>query len=159
MRQRGLWSGSRLMVDGEAVAGQYTCTCADGYVVDSIARAADAVCADADCGPGGVCSEVEGGNVAGEYMCTCQDGYAGGGVNTPCADIDECAADNGGCDANAVCANTLGGGLYCGRAIRAMASSVSISMSVLMWRITGAAVTPSAERCGARASLRPWLRK
>ena len=31
-------------------------------------------------------------------------GFSGGGVATPCADIDECAVDNGGCAADALSA-------------------------------------------------------
>ncbi len=44
--------------------------------------------------------------VAGEEECVCVTGYLrwGGG----CVDIDECAINNGGCHANAICTNTPG---------------------------------------------------
>ena len=38
--------------------------------------------------------------------CVCDPGYAL--ANGECADIDECAVNNGGCDANALCTNTDG---------------------------------------------------
>jgi len=38
--------------------------------------------------------------------CTCKPGYSGDGKT--CADVDECAVGNGGCDANAACANQAG---------------------------------------------------
>ena len=36
-------------------------------------------------------------------------GYEGGGINTACTDIDECASNNGGCDPLSHCINTEGG--------------------------------------------------
>ena len=38
--------------------------------------------------------------------CTCAAGFVGDGV--VCADVDECAAANGGCHDNALCENTIG---------------------------------------------------
>ena len=40
------------------------------------------------------------------FTCACKSGYTGDGVT--CADVDECAAANGGCDVIATCANTPG---------------------------------------------------
>lgn len=40
-------------------------------------------------------------------MCVCNDGYMGDGE--VCADINECATNNGGCDTNATCFNESGG--------------------------------------------------
>jgi len=41
--------------------------------------------------------------------CLCKPGYAATSNPTRCADIDECAINNGGCSFNATCANTPGG--------------------------------------------------
>jgi hypothetical protein len=38
--------------------------------------------------------------------CACPSGYKGDGVN--CAEIDECAKNNGGCSVNATCENAIG---------------------------------------------------
>ncbi len=43
----------------------------------------------------------------GSVSCRCRDGYEDAG--TSCADIDECAVNNGGCSANTDCVNTPGG--------------------------------------------------
>ena len=48
------------------------------------------------------------GNTAGGYTCgACPGGYSGDGFT--CADIDECATNNGGCHPMVACANTAGG--------------------------------------------------
>ena len=38
--------------------------------------------------------------------CTCKPGFTGNGRT--CADVDECATANGGCDSHASCVNTPG---------------------------------------------------
>lgn len=58
-------------------------------------------CADVTCENGGTCDAA-----SGTAVCVCATGFTGDSCAT---DIDECAADNGGCDALTTCTNTVGG--------------------------------------------------
>ncbi|MFL5307846.1 MAG: EGF domain-containing protein [Polyangia bacterium] len=90
-------------------AGSFHCgPCPAGYTGDGVTG-----CLDIDeCAAGtDGCSRnpaVTCGNTAGGYTCgACPHGYSGDGF--ACADIDECATNNGGCDPLVTCTNTLGG--------------------------------------------------
>lgn len=61
-----------------------------------------ATCDDLQCADGVSCTESDDGAVCG----ACPDGFAGDGET--CSDIDECATENGGCDALTLCMNTSG---------------------------------------------------
>ncbi|KAK3287781.1 hypothetical protein CYMTET_4735 [Cymbomonas tetramitiformis] len=52
-------------------------------------------------------------NTEANFTCSdCPEGFVGTG-RTECKDFDECAAENGGCDAHSLCTNYIGG-RYCG---------------------------------------------
>ena len=57
---------------------------------------------------GGECDPACGENATcnSDDTCECNAGFAGDGQD--CVDVDECEADNGGCDSNALCINTAG---------------------------------------------------
>ena len=59
-----------------------------------------AQCRDSPCGPGR-CR-----NTPGHYSCSCHPGHGLDPATRTCRDMDECAADNGGC--GQLCANTPG---------------------------------------------------
>ncbi len=40
--------------------------------------------------------------------CECPIGFTGSEDGSGCVDLDECVTDNGGCDSNAICTNTIG---------------------------------------------------
>jgi hypothetical protein len=58
-------------------------------------------CTDTTCDAHATCDDT-----SGTPTCTCSSGYAGDGKS--CADIDECATDNGGCGVHEICANVNG---------------------------------------------------
>jgi hypothetical protein len=68
--------------------------------IDAAADAGATGCAKQSCDPNASCDKASG-------KCKCDDGYTGDGES--CADVDECAKDNGGCDPNADCVNSDGG--------------------------------------------------
>lgn len=76
--------------------------CSDDGGATPVDAAVDAVDAAPVCTP--TCSDHATCEVTG---CRCQPGWMGDGV--ACADVDECAANNGGCAADADCTNTPGG--------------------------------------------------
>ncbi|MBC8133289.1 MAG: hypothetical protein H7X95_09945 [Deltaproteobacteria bacterium] len=89
-------------------AGGFSCgPCPVGYTGDGVAG-----CLDIDeCAAGiDLCSKaprVSCGNTAGGYQCgACPAGYDGDGIT--CTDVNECAANNGGCDPLVSCTNTDG---------------------------------------------------
>ncbi len=79
------------------------------YELDECSSGASGCVADAD---GGACANTTGG-----FSCSCHSGYAGDGTlaGSGCTDIDECAADNGGCGSATywICANNTGGTPTC----------------------------------------------
>ena len=68
--------------------------------------------------------------------CSCPTGYTLGGDGKTCEDVDECSTDNGGCDANASCANTDGSfTCTCNSGFSGDGTSCSVSSSDLMIHI------------------------
>ncbi|KAK3271989.1 hypothetical protein CYMTET_19689 [Cymbomonas tetramitiformis] len=59
-----------------------------------------------ECFPGVPCVQASAGEEAKFQCAACPEGFAGDGVS--CADVDECAADNGGCNDLTTCTNTYG---------------------------------------------------
>jgi hypothetical protein len=58
------------------------------------------------CGANGTCT-----GPLGSAVCACNPGYEGDGLT--CTDIDDCLANNGGCDPNATCTNQVGAPRIC----------------------------------------------
>ncbi|HEX6240818.1 MAG TPA: EGF domain-containing protein, partial [Polyangiales bacterium] len=84
--------------------GGYSCgPCPNGY------RSEDGVCIDLDeCASEPCAALTECTNVPGSYTCSaCPPGYQGDGY-AGCADIDECAVENGGCLESQRCVNVPG---------------------------------------------------
>ena len=93
------------------IAGNYNCTCNDGWSGDGFN------CTDLnECegkGDRNDCDNINGFcvNKDGKYRCRCNDGFEeGNDEGTVCNDYDECAGENGGhnCHADAECTNTPG---------------------------------------------------
>mmetsp|Transcript_22793 Transcript_22793/g.54071 ORF Transcript_22793/g.54071 Transcript_22793/m.54071 type:complete len:577 (-) Transcript_22793:112-1842(-) len=61
-------------------------------------------CLSDPCGDNGTCQDLIGG--IGGYSCTCNKGWTGDNCER---DINECLINNGGCDPDAICTNTVGG--------------------------------------------------
>ncbi len=74
------------------------CTCEEDAGVPDSGRQLSC----ADCDPEALCSEA-----GGSTSCTCRAGFSGNGAT--CTDVDECLANNGGCDSLTVCTNSRGG--------------------------------------------------
>ncbi len=96
-------------------SGSYTCSCNAGFSLGTVGG--QPVCQDVNecnsgspCGSGATCV-----NTAGSYTCSCPSGYQQGTVNgaIACVDINECLSNNGGCSANATCANNVGQPVTC----------------------------------------------
>jgi hypothetical protein len=86
------------------------CVCDAGYLSNEEGQCVDIdECDGSDCGAGGTCTHETGETAAGDYTCTCSEGYKGGGVITPCDDIDECATEPSVCEEGKECVNNLGG--------------------------------------------------
>ncbi|MBT9556815.1 MAG: hypothetical protein IV100_12345, partial [Myxococcales bacterium] len=105
--------GSAISCDDGNVCSDDSCDPATGCVhTDNTAGCDDGdactevdVCQGGACQPGGGCA-AEASCLAGPRRCECDSGYAGDGFS--CADVDECITNNGGCDGNATCVNTIG---------------------------------------------------
>ena len=83
-------------------AGDYNCTCNDGYSGDGFDCADVNECeGDHECDENAICD-----NLIGGYNCTCVQGYDGSGFE--CADVDECDTGDHDCDDNALCDNLIG---------------------------------------------------
>ncbi|KAE8741998.1 hypothetical protein FOCC_FOCC012478 [Frankliniella occidentalis] len=104
-----LCGGHGLCIPASAAAGGYTCHCDPGWRLDPATRACTQdvdECAEArpPCShdPAVPCL-----NTPGSFRCgSCPPGYLGNGYY--CADVDECATNNGGCAAGVQCINTRG---------------------------------------------------
>lgn len=103
-----------LRYEDDACAGEHvmcsdaddkvTCICASGYTDDNGKCVAVPGCENKPCGDlPNTCGEASDG-----FSCMCGSGFSGTGTKT-CDDINECATDNGGCDALTDCTNTAGG--------------------------------------------------
>ncbi len=91
------------------VTGSYSCECATGYESSTVGGRLTCTdidgCANHPCFAGVSCADVPAPGTG--FTCgLCPSGYSGNGIT--CSDVDECQANNGGCDANATCANTPG---------------------------------------------------
>jgi len=60
-------------------------------------------CAGVVCSGHGVCSVA-----TGSAVCSCDTGFVSGADTTTCVDVDECAANHGGCDSLTTCTNSTG---------------------------------------------------
>eukprot|EP00058_Branchiostoma_floridae_P009650 XP_002595138.1 hypothetical protein BRAFLDRAFT_67927 [Branchiostoma floridae] len=70
--------------------GSYTCSCRQGFVLDSDGRG----CSDHDeCAAGDHGCQQQCQNSHGGYSCGCEDGYELGSNGKTCNDIDECASN------------------------------------------------------------------
>jgi hypothetical protein len=92
--------------------GTYACPCDVGFHGDGRQQCmANVVCVagGSNCASLATCNDVNG-----IKYCVCSAGYEGDGET--CADIDECLANNGGCDTspNAACSNKVGDVPSCG---------------------------------------------
>jgi len=90
----GILSPGEACDDGKQQTGDgcdAACQAEVGWSCDSNGCTDINECAEADCGPGGTCSEAEGESNPGQYTCTCEPGHEGGSINTPCH-ASECAA-------------------------------------------------------------------
>lgn len=86
------------LVPAALVVGLLGCGSVDAPITDAAVDAIDAqtTCVPA-CGANATCTGT---------TCGCDPGYSGDGL--VCADVNECAANNGGCAADATCTNTPG---------------------------------------------------
>ena len=102
----GKLEGGQALTAGDVV--QCTVTASDGSASVSTAsnlttlQAVDVCGTFKPCAAAADCSNTQ--TLA--AVCTCKPGYSGDGKT--CADVDECAVDNGGCSVNAACANQVG---------------------------------------------------
>ncbi|KAK3272025.1 hypothetical protein CYMTET_19652, partial [Cymbomonas tetramitiformis] len=76
-----------------------------GYPLPPPSPPAPAPCLP-ECFPGVPCVQASAGKNVKFQCAACPEGFAGDGVS--CADVDECAEDNGGCNDLTTCANTYG---------------------------------------------------
>ena len=104
---------------GSASAADETQTCVVAAGTGAVeagalfAEAANDECAPTNpCGANSVCADpTPTATSTGDYECGCADGFSGPdtvGEATTCADVDECATSNGGCDAEEKCVNLPG---------------------------------------------------
>lgn len=84
--------GGSSSTSSSGIGGGVITFCGDGAI------AMGEACDDGDMQSGDGCSS----------MCQIESGYACMGMPSVCTDIDECAMNNGGCSANAICTNTIG---------------------------------------------------
>jgi hypothetical protein len=90
--------------------GGHVCDCMPGFIAD-----ATGACVDIDecsrvpppCHPDANCINVSPADDPAGFVCQCKPGFSGDG--TICADIDECAVNNGGCPNRSSCVNQRGG--------------------------------------------------
>ena len=99
--------------------GKYWCTCDPYYVGGGLETACKATeCSEGPCGAGGTCKLLTGGANPGDstkrgFECECADGYEGGGVDTQCTDIKECAVNGNPCGAGNTCTEPKPGKFHC----------------------------------------------
>lgn len=61
-------------------------------------------CSGVTCNGHGVCSAL-----SGSAVCSCDSGFVNGADAATCLDLNECTANNGGCDSLTTCTNSVGG--------------------------------------------------
>lgn len=114
--------GDGLVVGHEAVAGGCDdknsvandgctdCAVDPSYVCSGAPSTCAKTCGDGMVEGGEQCDDGNAMQHDGCFACAVEPGYTcDTGMPTTCADIDECKAGTAGCDANATCANSIGG--------------------------------------------------
>jgi cysteine-rich repeat protein/probable HAF family extracellular repeat protein len=97
--------------DGNTTAGDgcgAKCGVEASYVCTGAPSTCAKTCGDGKVDPGETCDDANTNANDGCVSCAIGSGWNCSGTPTTCTDINECMTSNGGCDANATCANTTG---------------------------------------------------